>query len=400
MVDIVILDSNGDLAYSGDHPNGVNLIPLVPAGSGYRMYRVDDGTDSFSVSALTAGSIDQATPTVGTTLTVTPGNETASATYQWQKGGVDISGATSASFDTTSEGVGDYRRGVTDGVQGPVYTSAVTVGAAATAPSQMGAPTLVVNSATQITATLASDPTDGGSAITSYDLRYSTDESTWTTLTGITSPRAITGLTASTLYYVQARAVNAVGAGAWSASVSDTTSAAPIGAVFIDTYDQPDGTTIVSTGNYTEILGTSGTLRTLDGEVVANGGATAAAFANEVLASDQYVKITVGNVGSGGAIYLRGTDLSNAYRVELKATGSMKIQKVLNDAITPIGSTHYVGAVEGDVVELRAVGTTLTLLLNDVVVASGTDTSFSGGSAGYILNTTDGIDTFECGDVV
>jgi hypothetical protein len=212
-----------------DVVDGENLFPQVPAGT---YYPILSSTTSIVVPQLTAGTIDNVSPTEGDTLTVTPGNETGTATYQWQKDGVDITGATSASFDTTGEGTGDYRRGVSDGVQGPVYTDAVTVGAVATAPAQMAAPSLAVDSQTQITATLAADPADGGSPITSYDLRYSTDDATWTDVIGVTSPEAITGLTAGTLYYVQARAVNVVDNGPWSTSATATTSAATAPAAF------------------------------------------------------------------------------------------------------------------------------------------------------------------------
>lgn len=105
-----------------------------------------------------------------------------------------------------------------------ITASASFTTAAAAVPGTMSAPSLAVDSSTQITATLAADPARNGADITSYDLRHSTDEATWTTVTGITSPHAITGLSAATLYYVQTRAVNSVGAGAWSASASDTTS--------------------------------------------------------------------------------------------------------------------------------------------------------------------------------
>lgn len=72
----------------------------------------------------------------------------------------------------------------------------------------------------------AAAPADGGSPITSYDLRWSTDQATWTTQTGIADPQTVSGLAASTTYYVQTRAVNAVGAGAWSPSGSAATQAA------------------------------------------------------------------------------------------------------------------------------------------------------------------------------
>jgi len=82
---------------------------------------------AISAPILTAGSIAQANPTQGEALSVTGSNASARASYQWQLNGVDVSGATGATFDTTNQPVGEYRRGVRDGMQGLIYTSAVTV---------------------------------------------------------------------------------------------------------------------------------------------------------------------------------------------------------------------------------------------------------------------------------
>lgn len=102
----------------------------------------------------------------------------------------------------------------------------IAVPATLFAPSTMSAPTITATSDTAISVDLAAAPNDGGSAITSYDLRYSTDQENWTTITGVSDPQAVTGLSASTTYYVQARALNAVGAADWSPSGSATTAAA------------------------------------------------------------------------------------------------------------------------------------------------------------------------------
>lgn len=112
---------------------------LIQLGAGDYTVRdvVADTTSTVTVPVLTAGSIVQATPTVGDTLTVTGSNATAKATFQWQDstdgttGWADIVGATAATLDTTALPAKFYRRGVTGLTQGPVYTAAVEVAAAA-----------------------------------------------------------------------------------------------------------------------------------------------------------------------------------------------------------------------------------------------------------------------------
>lgn len=108
-----------------------------------------------------------------------------------------------------------------------------------TTPAAMAAPSLVVDSDTQITATFAAGPHNGGSAITSYDLRHEpVAGGGWTEIIGATTPtQAITGLTASTAYNVQTRANNAEGNGTWSASATATTASGSggIGSMVIGT---------------------------------------------------------------------------------------------------------------------------------------------------------------------
>ena len=68
-----------------------------------------------------------------------------------------------------------------------------------------------------------------GDAPTSYDLRYRIDGSSgvWTEITGVTSPRSISGLTAGTTYEVQVRGANGAGDGVWSSSGTATTDGPP-----------------------------------------------------------------------------------------------------------------------------------------------------------------------------
>jgi hypothetical protein len=69
-------------------------------------------------------------------------------------------------------------------------------------------------------ASFTSSYSTGGSAITGYDWRISTDQSNWTTSSPNTAYNNFSGLSAGTTYYVQTRATNAAGTTAWTASGS------------------------------------------------------------------------------------------------------------------------------------------------------------------------------------
>lgn len=91
-------------------------------------------------------------------------------------------------------------------------------------PAAPAAPAVAAVGASGITVSWSAPASDGGAAVTSYDLRVSGDGgTTWTTTAGATSPASVTGLAAGTAYRAQVRAVNAAGAGAWSASGTATT---------------------------------------------------------------------------------------------------------------------------------------------------------------------------------
>ena len=135
--------------------------------------------------------------------------------------------------------------GLDSGTQYDVQVRAVnSVGAGAwsatatgTPPTLPGTPTIDKSTAavTALTVEWGAPADDGGSGVTSYDARHietSADETVdtnWTVAQAWTSgdgdlSHTITGLDSGTQYDVQVRAVNAVGAGAWSADETATTS--------------------------------------------------------------------------------------------------------------------------------------------------------------------------------
>lgn len=135
----------------------------------------EDGTDTtLAVLAKAAGSIVQASPIIGDNITITGSNETALAgfraaevQYIWEQsadgstGWATISGATSASLDTSSGVTDDYY--VRRGWRGPndttyAYTAAVAVATPAGPPSMSVAPG--VTGAPIETMDLTADETD------------------------------------------------------------------------------------------------------------------------------------------------------------------------------------------------------------------------------------------------
>ena len=79
-------------------------------------------------------------------------------------------------------------------------------------------PTSEIKSSTVNSVTLEwSPPNDGGSTITAYEAGWRTfDNSYWTDISGATSPRTISGLTADTPYYFRLKATNTIGSSDYS----------------------------------------------------------------------------------------------------------------------------------------------------------------------------------------
>lgn len=151
-------------------------------------------------------------------------------------------------------------------------------GAPDTVPSALAAPTLTASS-TQLVASWSTPPSDGGSPVTSYDLRHSVEgAATWTTVTGVTAPRTITTLVNGTTYEIQVRAVNAIGNGAWSPSALGTPAANVFGFRAISSStDQAGNVVAVPTGAQTgdTLIFVASRDFDIGGSVLAPSGATA-----------------------------------------------------------------------------------------------------------------------------
>jgi hypothetical protein len=96
----------------------------------------------------------------------------------------------------------------------------------------------VISDLTQVSAVATWTPNfDGGTAITAFQVGYSTTDSSPTTSVTATSPKTLTGLSPGVTYYFRTRAQNAIGWGPWSpATVAKTIAGArvKVGAVWKD----------------------------------------------------------------------------------------------------------------------------------------------------------------------
>ena len=105
-------------------------------------------------------------------------------------------------------------------------------------PGRPAAPSVAPGSATSLSVSWTA-PTNTGSAITDYDVRYKqSTSSTWSShnFTGTGKSTTITGLTTDITYNVQVRAGNAAGKGNWSASGSGTPADVPDAPQFTASY--------------------------------------------------------------------------------------------------------------------------------------------------------------------
>jgi len=138
--------------------------------------------------------------------------------------------------------------------------------------------------------------------------------------------------------------------------------------------------------------------------VVSGGNASANTFSTRAWAfwngvtfpNDQSSQVTIGTStgvdgDEGVVVRAQGSGL-NGYLMTCTPSGAVtpvcSIYKAVSGSYTQIGSSHVGGVHPGDAIRLDATGTTITGYLNNVSIASGTDSTYSSGQPG-IQTTAD-----------
>ena len=209
--------------------------------------------------------------------------------------------------------------------------------------SSLGAPTIgtVTPGAGSLAVSWTAPSSDGGSAITAYDLRHiqtSADEtvdSNWTvvddvwTTGGGTLQYTLTGLTGGTQYDLQMRAVNAVGDGPWSATATGTPTTAVDRDILVALYNATDGANWTNNTNWLsdEPLGDWHGVTT-----DANGRVTGLRLSSNQLSGR--LPTELGSLSSLTRLLLWGNQLTGAIPAELGGLSILKDLSLAENQLT------------------------------------------------------------------
>lgn len=152
---------------------------------------------------------------------------------------------------------------------------------------------------------------------------------------------------------------------------------------------------------------TSGSASNTGWEILSNQGRVNASFTARAalwnggsVTADQNSRVAIASLSVDGHAYavVRGTDDQNLYRGGFLNSSTVRISKLVAGASTTIG-TQSVTFSAGDVVELRVVGSSLSLYVNDVLqIGPTTDTEYSSGRPGVAVQNTSDFDNWSGGD--
>jgi hypothetical protein len=189
---------------------------------------------TYSAPANTVAPAVSGTATFGQTLTSTAGTWTGTATityaYQWQRAGVNISGATGSTYVLTLSDVGNAIRCVvtaTNTVSSVSANSNATASVAAIAPSAPTIGTATATGSTTANVAFTAPASNGGATITSYTATSSPGGITGTLSQAGSGTITVSGLSGTTSYTFTVTATNSIGTSSVSSASNSITTPAP-----------------------------------------------------------------------------------------------------------------------------------------------------------------------------
>jgi len=418
-----------DGANIGGATSPTYTTPATATGDSGSTYRAVVSNPSGSVTSG-AATLTVSAAAVAPSITMQPANQTVTAgqtamfsvaatgtaplSYQWQKDGANIGGATSPTYTTPATATGDSGstyRAVVSNSAGSVTSNAatLTVNDPAAAPSITTQPANQTVSAGQ-TATFSVTAT--GTAPLSYQWQKNGSDISGATSATYTTPATTTGDSGSTYRAVVSNSAGSVTSNAATLTVNPNSTGLRTYSTNFPLTENP----VSEGGNWI-----NGETAGLDwSNVQTNGGI---AFGTEsgsggyddstaVLSGnwnpDQMAQATVHTVNQNSAIFeevelrLRTTITAHSitgYEINFRCTtdGSQYVQIVRWNG--PFGSFSYVnanggpGLHDGDVVKATISGSTITVYINGVQIVQGTDGTFTSGSpgVGFYLEGASGV---------
>jgi hypothetical protein len=285
---VVVATGTAPLSYQWQR-NGANIAGAVAASYITPATTMSDNGETFAVTVSnTAGTVTSAAATltvnaVAPTITAQPVNQTvivgqtatfsvsASGTapliYQWQKGGVNIAGATSPSYTTpvtTTADNGSTFAVVVSNTAGAVTSAAATLTVNAVAPTITAQPVSQTVTAGQ-TATFS--VTAGGTGPLSYQWQKSGVNIVGATLASYTTPVTTTADTGSTFAVVVSNTAGSV----TSAAATLTVNAAPAPAIQVPASMNLGNVVVGTTNTQPLIIKNTGTATLTISQVTASG---------------------------------------------------------------------------------------------------------------------------------
>lgn len=229
-----------------------------------------------------------------------------------------------------------------------------------------------------------------------HDVEYSTDGgTTWTRqkrFGGTTT--AITGLTPETAYSLRVRATTLGGPGAWSNTVTATTSAPVAPSIEVaDDFNRADGALgNTPTGNlpWQTLNGSTwGVIGNQAGATATSGNALAVV---DTASPDGRVGATVVTKDGGTGIAWRVVDANNFYLLLWSTAQSGAIYKCVNGGYEQIGMTANIGSGSTDHFVIEVAGPTFTIYRGNSLteVAQVTDSTHTTGKFGLRADATSG----------